>query len=848
MYYEELRNFRRYLVSSDCKLQVGDNTFIGKTIDYSPSGACLSYSSSTILAIGTQAELTIDDTDIQFKCEVVWVDESKDGFRAGVKRTDGLTGSLRDFNLADVLIGLQKTTKTGVFKVTSDTIEKLIYIRNGDMIFASSNNKEDRLGEMLLKEGNITIEQYMKASELIKTTKVRLGRILVDLGLKPKDVFLAVKRQIEGIVLSIFDIEDGTFSFDEGPLPTEELITLNMSAANIIYRGIKRLNKFFDVQKIVPSMDSVLNISPNPMFLFQDISFDEQDKKILLLVNGKHSLKTILSLAPFKEFETIKIICAFLNIGLIRVMREGEHPVEIPLEELISEPATEITENFPQKVEEFQGALEHMGHYEVLGLERDATFEQLTLSYFRLSKEFHPDRHFSLPSKGIKDKLITILSHIYNAYKTLSDPIKRSEYDKTLSPAGVLQAEEDTPVREEDTSPSIQEKEHGAPVSSISASVNEIKESASDFSDTPEDDSSDGLMQANEYSVPGQNVYDLDAEDSESDEAGMGETTAEGLTEEATLGPEDPLSIDSGHKPEDSGESDPDTTETAYSAGDIETPDSEEAEIPEPKVYDLDAEDSLPDETEKGTAPAEGLSEEATLGSEDPSRIDSDQKTGEPEEGGLDTTEPEQDDSSDETLDSEDYELPELKTYDLDAEFPEPSGTGTGKTPEEDLTEETKRDTVEPLSSISETEESIPENVEAAAPDSTRTIQDGVPGEGVSEPELSDADRDLSRDKEEEQPESPDDPAVDTGVKEQTVTKRKGPLKAVVLVSVVLILAATAYFVKSYLFTGDDNKIPPAAQNVSPEITTKASVHTGILPAFHRDAIRKILNEPSPET
>ncbi|MDD5469322.1 MAG: molecular chaperone DnaJ [Candidatus Peribacteraceae bacterium] len=65
--------------------------------------------------------------------------------------------------------------------------------------------------------------------------------------------------------------------------------------------------------------------------------------------------------------------------------------------------------------------------YEVLGVGRSATQEEIKRAYRRLSKEFHPDKHKG--DKGDKD-VEQRYKEINEAYETLNDPKKRQMYDQ----------------------------------------------------------------------------------------------------------------------------------------------------------------------------------------------------------------------------------------------------------------------------------------------------------------------------------------------------------------------------------------------------------------------------------
>ncbi|MBM4129017.1 MAG: DUF4388 domain-containing protein, partial [Nitrospira sp.] len=102
-----------------------------------------------------------------------------------------LKGNLRDFSLPRMLIFLNGNKKTGTVIVkTADFIKKM-YLNQGEAIFSSSTDESDRLGEMLVRAGKITREEYDRSvEEILKKTGKRQGTILVELGyVTPKQLF-----------------------------------------------------------------------------------------------------------------------------------------------------------------------------------------------------------------------------------------------------------------------------------------------------------------------------------------------------------------------------------------------------------------------------------------------------------------------------------------------------------------------------------------------------------------------------------------------------------------------------------------------------------------------------------
>src|SRR5262245_38359099 len=63
-------------------------------------------------------------------------------------------------------------------------------------------------------------------------------------------------------------------------------------------------------------------------------------------------------------------------------------------------------------------------HYEVLGISKSATPEEISKAYRKLARQHHPDRNPG--DKGAEARF----KEIQNAYDTLSDPKKKSMYDQ----------------------------------------------------------------------------------------------------------------------------------------------------------------------------------------------------------------------------------------------------------------------------------------------------------------------------------------------------------------------------------------------------------------------------------
>ncbi|HEC96768.1 MAG TPA: DUF4388 domain-containing protein [Nitrospirae bacterium] len=419
---KDKRNFKRYKKEAELILKANTGAYKGRVIDYS-DGICAVVKNASSIVSGTTVNIKSHELGIEFLGEVVWAKKVVPDLHIGIRRVDNLRGSLKDFRLPDILKGLQKTTSTGTLEIHNDSIQKKIYIKNGDLIFASSNQPKESLAKALLTVGKITVDQFKKTVEISEQTGKNQSTTLAELGyLSPQEFVRALKNQVEMIILSSFNVTDATFEFQEGPLDADESIPLRINATNLLYHGYKKVNDLLYLKEECPPLDIELSLSMDPEELVQNLSMSDTDRRILSYLDGKHTIKEILSLAQTSDMETFKTIHALLNIGAIE-LTEGSVP---------SAKGLEINNELMEKIEDMNNNYKTLGYYGILGTNEGVSEEEIREAYYRVAKEFHPDRFFSLPSDDIKEKINRIFSYATEAYETLSNEAKRREYDSSL--------------------------------------------------------------------------------------------------------------------------------------------------------------------------------------------------------------------------------------------------------------------------------------------------------------------------------------------------------------------------------------------------------------------------------
>jgi hypothetical protein len=338
-------------------------------------------------------------------------------------------GNLKDYGFPKILIDLNRNRKTGILTVKSTNSTKKLFIDNGNAVFASSNREDERFGEMLIKAGKITIEQYSESVKLLKKGGKRQGAILVELGyLKPQDLIWGVKYQVKEIIYSLFLVDAAEYDFEEGELPLNEVVTVKMSMGNLIYEGVKRIDNLTMIMREMPGMDAVLKLSSDPVSLFQNIVLGPRDKQMLSMINGEKTVRELVDSSSTGSFEAVKTLYVLHTTGIIADTdaENVEDFVSLSIDEILS-PAPE-DEELTRNVNDMYEKISELSAHQLLGVEEKADIDSINKGYYKLVKEFHPDRYLSIDDKSTKDKALHIFEAINKAYSVMIEEDKISDY------------------------------------------------------------------------------------------------------------------------------------------------------------------------------------------------------------------------------------------------------------------------------------------------------------------------------------------------------------------------------------------------------------------------------------
>ena len=293
----------------------------------------------------------------------------------------GLAGDFSTMPLRDIVLYLGNTRASGHLDVEYDQLRKRVQIQNGLVINASSNQPREYLGQILINLGYLTEDQFNKAFETQKETKVFLGKILSMIGLVSEPVVLdALNLKFRETLLEALQWNRGQFSFDPSSPPQFlDGLEVQIDLLDLHKEGQFRDAAWQTIRAVFP--DGKIRLELVEGKLPVEPSTDSLEARMISLLREGPTIEEMILALHATDFFLYQRLYALYRLDAIKIYIEPER-----MEELIPEPER----SGPQLVRQARMWLE-MGNVrdaEVLARKAHELFQtQETTELLRLTED-----------------------------------------------------------------------------------------------------------------------------------------------------------------------------------------------------------------------------------------------------------------------------------------------------------------------------------------------------------------------------------------------------------------------------------------------------------------------------
>ena len=228
-------------------------------------------------------------------------------------------GVLSGITFPTLLYSISHHERTGVLTLSNDDTEKSVYIQSGRPVFAASSDHDDRLGQIYFQAGKVTLVGLLDAVDRSTSESRRLGTILVENGyIESGDLVTGVRQQVRNIICSLFLWTRGSYRYDPGPLPSDEVITLKLNAGEIVLEGIRQIRSWERIWEAVGDLDSRYRTTDRYRDSPPNLDLIPEEWEVLTHCGEPIALKHLCNVTKLSDFETCRLLWAFRTLGVVK--------------------------------------------------------------------------------------------------------------------------------------------------------------------------------------------------------------------------------------------------------------------------------------------------------------------------------------------------------------------------------------------------------------------------------------------------------------------------------------------------------------------------------------------------
>jgi len=184
------------------------------------------------------------------------------------------------------------------------------------------------------------------------------------------------------------------------------------------------------------------DLVPKPNLEFED-ALTPADYFVLTRVDGATNLKDLVLISGLPESAAVQILVRLRSAGAMLLPGDVPPPKkpklpppppvpEVEIDESLLAEENDLTVEQRRSILTKHAAMFGATFFDVLEVQRDTPRRQVKLNYFRLSKDFHPDRFYGKKLGSFQPKLTQIFDVLARAFEVLSDDNLRALYEEEL--------------------------------------------------------------------------------------------------------------------------------------------------------------------------------------------------------------------------------------------------------------------------------------------------------------------------------------------------------------------------------------------------------------------------------
>ncbi len=334
-------------------------------------------------------------------------------------------GELSEADAAVLLGRAFQQAWTGRLVLTTRQAEKTIGLQAGRPVFAVSAAPEDRLAELLRRQGRIDADQRAQVALVSQQSGRRTGAVLVDLRIcKPAELLPLLRAQHEEIILSTFAWEEGGYRFHAEAEVDPQRARLLRHPAVLVAEAIRRGHPLPRMRRRLGGGWSAFTLDggPGARELIDQLAPDEAQRRTLPWLDGRRTLEEVVREGALDEAAVYGIAFVLWCFGVLHRGTPGRGALDRVVER------DRLLARF--------ALVQDADYFQVLGLSRDASTDEVVRAHQRLAAEVRPEAIAPAVAVSLAHEIAVVRQVLAEAIRVLGDEgMRRSYREHLVAPA-----------------------------------------------------------------------------------------------------------------------------------------------------------------------------------------------------------------------------------------------------------------------------------------------------------------------------------------------------------------------------------------------------------------------------
>ncbi len=227
-----------------------------------------------------------------------------------------LKGNLNTLDLSSIFQLLDSDKKTGILEVKGFDKTVLVTIKEGNIVSASNQSHNNRLGYLLRSRKVITNDQLQACLKISEEKKLSLGKVLVEAKLISVKILREfVREQAENTIYDLFLWKEGVFEYRDHKINSKQIVIDSLGTMQLILEATRRIDEMDVLREQISGNDIVFEKTRDSES--REPELNDLEQSVLLIINGRYRVAELVEQTGYEEYDIYKILISLIAIGCI---------------------------------------------------------------------------------------------------------------------------------------------------------------------------------------------------------------------------------------------------------------------------------------------------------------------------------------------------------------------------------------------------------------------------------------------------------------------------------------------------------------------------------------------------